>query len=181
MQRRFASSEGLADVHTSPVGQVKIIKGRADDLVDACGLWFFADEGPASDAIQRRAAVESLAARLLELWTRPPVHLLLATANDDPVGTIFGKPRRDDPQTGQISLLAVHPAWQRQGIGQMLLDAALAALTADGCRRCRAYVVASAQDIHAFYEKRGWTFTAEVEPSPDDGIEERVYVKELDG
>ena len=159
--------------------RVEVIEGNRVDLRAACELWFLADEGPATDDNQRRAVVQSLAAEMSTLWDRPPVHLFLATAASQLVGSIFGKPRRDDPQTGQISLLAVHPAWQRQGVGQLLLDAALNALAHDGCQRCRAYVVASDATLQRFYEKRGWTFTGEVDASPHDSVQERVFLKPL--
>lgn len=155
-----------------------VTAGTPADLTDACALWFLADEGPASDMAVRRAAVKTLADQLLEVWQPPPAHLLLARAEDRLVGTVFGKSRRDDPSTGQISMLAVHPQWQRRGIGSRLVDAVLAALVDDGCVRCRMYVAASDDRVQRFYEKRGWTFSGRVEPSPDTAAPERVYLKE---
>jgi ribosomal protein S18 acetylase RimI-like enzyme len=157
---------------------VAITEGTPAELAEACELWFLADEGPAGDSPQRRIAVQNLVEGLQEVWQRPPAHLLLATADGRLVGTVFAKPRRDDASTGQISMLAVLPTWQRRGIGNALTAAALAALSSDGCGRCRIYVAAAHHQIQQFYEKRGWTFTGQVEPSPDTGAEERIYLKE---
>jgi ribosomal protein S18 acetylase RimI-like enzyme len=157
---------------------VTIAEGTPTDLSAACEVWFRAAEGPPTDGAMRRTAVDTLAAELLELWQRPPAHLLLAKAGNGLVGTVFGKPRRDERTTGQMSMLAVDPAWQRRGIGNQLMDAALTALVADGCTRCRIYVAASDDHVQRFYEKRGWTFTGEVAPSPDTKAPERIYVRE---
>jgi ribosomal protein S18 acetylase RimI-like enzyme len=119
-----------------------------------------------------------LADQLLGVWHPSPSHLLLAWAGNRLVGTVFGKARRDDPQMGQISMLAVHPDWQRQGVGGQLLDTVLASLLSDGCVRCRMYVAAADEKVQQFYESRGWVFTGQLEPSPETGEPERVYVRD---
>jgi ribosomal protein S18 acetylase RimI-like enzyme len=163
------------------VNAVAISEGTPANLIDACELWFLADEGPAADTAQRRGAVQRLADELEALWQRPPAHLLLATTDGRLVGTVFAKPRRDDVAMGQISMLAVHPDCQRHGIGNSLLEGALAALVTDGCRHCQMYVAADDQQAHHFYETRGWAFTGQVEASPETGAQERIYRKPLTG
>ncbi|HEY4611231.1 MAG TPA: GNAT family N-acetyltransferase [Ilumatobacteraceae bacterium] len=158
---------------------VAIAEGAQADLPVACDLWFLAADGPATDEAVRRAAVDELGAEMGKLWQRPPAHLFLARAEEELVGTVFGKPRRDEPTMGQISMLAVHPEWQRRGIGNQLMDAVLTALVEDECTRCRMYVDASDHSVQTFYEKRGWAFTGQLERSPDTGAPERVYARDL--
>jgi ribosomal protein S18 acetylase RimI-like enzyme len=161
------------------VAEVVVAEGDRSDLPRACALWFSADEGAPVDEDQRRGDVEKLVAGLGEVWQPPPAHLLLATVDGELVGTVFGKPRRNDATTGQVSMLAVDPSRQRAGIGQRLLDYVLDLLALDGCVRCRIYVVESATQVRDFYEKRGWVFTGQVELSGDTGQPEMVYVKAL--
>jgi ribosomal protein S18 acetylase RimI-like enzyme len=154
-----------------------INEGTSGDLDRACDLWFLADEGPPRDVATRHVVTKQLADEMLELWQRPPAHLFLAEVSGRLVGTVFGKPLRDDALTGHVSMLAVHPEWQRRGVGSRLMDTVRAKLVDDGCIRCRLYVAESDHEVQRFYEKRGWTFTGEVEPSPDTAAPERIYFK----
>jgi ribosomal protein S18 acetylase RimI-like enzyme len=157
---------------------VAVAEGTSADLHDACELWFLADEGPPVDEARRQAAIGQLAAEMLDLWQRPPVHLLVAKSADRLVGTVFGKSLRDDPLTGQISMLAVHPQWQRAGLGSRLMGTLLARLVDDGCVRCRMYVAEADREVQQFYERRGWAFTGQVETSPGTAMQERMYLRE---
>jgi len=156
---------------------VSIIAGAETDLVAACELWFRADAARRSTEMDL-AEPAALAAEIGELYRRPPVHLLLARpATGELVGTVLGKPRRQQPQVGQISLLAVAPSWQGRGIGSMLLDEAVGRLRATGCSSGRMYVRADDAGLHRFYEKRGWSATGEIEEEPATGQPERVFVR----
>ncbi len=75
------------------------------------------------------------------------------------VGTRVGPLYEDDGQYGQIMALAVAPAYQRRGIGRMLMRAAESALVDAGAR---VLVVTSGNHragAHAFYESCGYSFT----------------------
>ena len=75
------------------------------------------------------------------------------------IGTRIGPLYESDGRYGQIMALAVDTAYQRRGIGRMLLDAAESLLIARGAS---VIVVTSGHqraDAHAFYEKSGYTST----------------------
>jgi ribosomal protein S18 acetylase RimI-like enzyme len=159
------------------VPSVSIRLGGHLDLLAACELWFRADAARRSTDVQSAGAAD-LAEEIGELYRRPPVHLLLACrSTGDLVGTVLAKPRRHEPQIGQISLLAVEPTWQDQGIGSSLLDAAVEWLRSDGCRSGQMYVRAADPAMCQFYERRGWSATGEIERQPATGEVELVFAR----
>jgi len=160
---------------------VSISDGGQPDVVAACELWFRAD-GARRSTDMKPDEPAALAEEIAELYHRPPLHLLLAqTPTGDLVGTVLGKPWRRDPQIGQISLLAVEPRWQAQGIGSMLLDEVVARLRSDGCLAGRMYVRAADAGLQRFYEKRGWSATGEMEAEPTTGDPELVLARAFGG
>lgn len=62
--------------------------------------------------------------------TRLPGYV--AHAGDDAVGILLCE--RHFPETAEIHLMAVHPAWHRKGIGRALVDALIDDLRPTGCR-----------------------------------------------
>jgi putative acetyltransferase len=67
-----------------------------------------------------------------------------------------------DGRRGYIHHLAVHPNYQRQGIGHTLVEHALQALRVAGIQKCHLFVFASNPDGIAFWEGMGWTFRREI-------------------
>jgi len=57
---------------------------------------------------------------------------------------------------GSIHGMAVHPRWQRRGLGAALLSEALERLRADGARRCQLELRASNTAARALYEALGF-------------------------
>ena len=62
-----------------------------------------------------------------------------------------------DGRRGYISHTAVSPAYQRQGIGKRLVDAALNALKAQGINKVNLVVFAHNENGNTFWEKMGFT------------------------
>ena len=56
----------------------------------------------------------------------------VARTDAEPIGLLLC--RRHFPESAEIHLMAVHPAWHRRGAGRAMVDALVADLTADGCR-----------------------------------------------
>jgi ribosomal protein S18 acetylase RimI-like enzyme len=76
------------------------------------------------------------------------------------IGTRVGPLYEDDGYYGQIMALDVASEYQRRGIGRMLIQAAESIMSARGA--CVLVVTSGNQraDAHAFYEHRGYAFTA---------------------
>ena len=62
-----------------------------------------------------------------------------------------------DGRRGYISHTAVSPAYQRQGIGKQLVDAALNALKEQGINKVNLVAFAHNEKGNAFWEKMGFT------------------------
>lgn len=62
----------------------------------------------------------------------------------------------DDLTCGHIFSLYAHPDAQRLGLGRLLLDAALARLTADGYAEATLWVFAANGAARGFYQRLGW-------------------------
>ena len=62
-----------------------------------------------------------------------------------------------DGRRGYISHTAVSPAYQRQGIGKQMVEAALNALKAQGINKVNLVVFARNEKGNAFWEKMGFT------------------------
>lgn len=68
----------------------------------------------------------------------------------------------------QISMLAVQPGLQGQGLGRLMLDYAEAQGLARGAQAARMTVVSLRHSLIAWYERRGYRRTGEVLPFPYD-------------
>jgi GNAT superfamily N-acetyltransferase len=67
-----------------------------------------------------------------------------------------------------ISMLAVRPGLQDQGLGRLMLDYAEAQGRARGARLARMTVVSVRESLIAWYERRGYRRTGETQPFPYD-------------
>ena len=63
--------------------------------------------------------------------------------------------------TAHIAQIAVEPDAHRQGVGAMLLDAACGAAHRSGCRKVTLLVAAENQPVRDFYDRSGFTPSAE--------------------
>lgn len=120
-----------------------------------------------------------------ELWRsafgRAGSTVLVAVPGGSPHGPVAGVVRfsrqessvRGGSVAGDVDSLYVSPHSQGQGLGTVLLDAAVAGLAASGAEAARLWVFESNHSSLAFYRSRGWS---------DDGrrrTEEAFGVPEL--
>ena len=61
-----------------------------------------------------------------------------------------------DSRRGYLHHLAVHPNFQRQGIGKVLVDHCLTALQKAGIQKVHIFVIAGNEDGLLFCQKNGW-------------------------
>lgn len=61
-----------------------------------------------------------------------------------------------DSRRGYLHHLAVHPNFQRQGIGKVLVDHCLKALQKAGIHKVHIFVIAGNEDGLLFWQKNGW-------------------------
>lgn len=67
-----------------------------------------------------------------------------------------------------LSMLAVAPTGQAQGVGKFLLNAAENYGRKHGCTTSRMTVIAVRTELIAYYERRGYHLTGATEPFPTD-------------
>ena len=67
-----------------------------------------------------------------------------------------------------LSMLAVNPAGQTQGVGKFLLQAAEDYGRQHGCRLSRMTVISVRTELLAYYERRGYHLTGATEDFPTD-------------
>jgi GNAT superfamily N-acetyltransferase len=96
-------------------------------------------------------------ARLLT-WRETPTGELLASVWVQPAG----------PEVWYLGMLTVRPDMQAQGLGRRLLDGAEAYCAGLGAKRMRMTVIEVRGELLAWYERRGYAPTGEVEPFPMD-------------
>lgn len=85
------------------------------------------------------------------------------------IGYCFGA-----PETGEVVVLALLPAWEGQGIGRTLLDLMVSDLRAHGFERL--FLGCSADPrvrSHGFYRHLGWRSTGTVDAAGDEVLELR--------
>jgi ribosomal protein S18 acetylase RimI-like enzyme len=133
-------------------------------------------------AIQREAAVDAFAHiypperypfpddAVREVWAEalsdPGVEVYVAEVDGVPAGAVsVGK--------GFLSTLYVLPAHQGSGVGSALHDLALERLREQGFDEARLWTLEGNDSGRRFYERRGWSLTAEtrVVPYPPNPID----------
>ena len=75
------------------------------------------------------------------------------------VGSVLGG---HDGRRGFLHHLAVAPICRRQGVGRQLVNAALAALRAEGIDKCHLMVFTHNESAQAFWRKLGWVVREEL-------------------
>ena len=126
-----------------------------------------------------------------DLAARPLGHLL--TYREEPGGVLLGTAWLDPRAEGvwYLGLFMVRPDQQNKQLGRRLLEAAERFAWDRGGRRIRMTVLHVRSTLIAWYERRGYATTGEMEPFPygDDrfgrplreDLHFRVFEKELDG
>lgn len=101
---------------------------------------------------------------LLRPWNDPRLDIARKLAHD-PGGLLVIEARSAlagsvmagyDGHRGWLNYLAVDPAWQGQGLGRKLMDAAEQRLAAAGCPKINLQVRASNEQVLAFYRHLGY-------------------------
>ena len=85
---------------------------------------------------------------------RNPGTSFLAQVEDDLVGTVLCG---HDGRRGFLWHLAVHPQFQRRGIGRRLVERCLDSLRQAGIEKCAVVVFNSNANGIAFWQRMGWT------------------------
>lgn len=106
----------------------------------------------------------SAAALAADLAANPAAQLLLWREDDALLGCVWLEPA--GPQTWYLGLLTVRPDQQDRKLGRALLEAAEAHAARAGARRIRMTVVNVRDTLIAWYRRRGYDLTGEVEPFP---------------
>jgi len=105
-------------------------------------------------------------AGLLDMLAAPGATFLLAqTPEGSLLGSVYLQAR---PDCLYLSMLAVAPARQAQGVGKFLLAAAEDHARAQGCGLIRMTVISIRTELLAYYERRGYRRTGATEPFPTD-------------
>lgn len=103
--------------------------------------------------------------QLGKLWEKPGSVFLLSTHDDNRiVGCVYLDKRGDRLYLGMLS---VDPLLQDRGIGKQLLEAAENYATGNGCHCIFMRVVSERPELIAWYERRGYYKTGEVQPFED--------------
>ena len=83
----------------------------------------------------------------------------LALALCAPDGTIIGSLLgSDDGRRGWINHLAIHPDYQGQGLGRLLITTITARLKAQGCEKINLLITGPNQQVVPFYQANGFGF-----------------------
>lgn len=105
-------------------------------------------------------------AALTEMLADPDQHLLVALDADALTGCVAVTRKTDG--RGYLGLLTVDPTLQAAGLGKQLIAAAEDAARAFGADAMEMTVIASRDELIAYYERRGYALTGERRPFPLD-------------
>jgi len=84
-------------------------------------------------------------------------HLALALCTPD--GTIIGSVLgSDDGRRGWVNHLAIHPDYQSQGLGRLLIETITTRLKAQGCEKINLLITGPNQKVIPFYQANGFGF-----------------------
>ena len=117
-----------------------------DDYTDVYDLWAQAGAGL---HVGRSDSPEEIFKKL----QRDPDLFLVAEVNGRIIGSVMGG---FDGRRGMVYHLGVSPAYRRNGVGRMLMDALEARLREKGCLKSYLLVTRENADVLAFYSARGW-------------------------
>jgi len=149
------------------------------------------DEAPRLRAIRLRALAdapdafgttfEEAAARPAETWAQQLRELPSFVAVDDglDVGMVRCQPDETRSDTALLISMWVAPAARRSGVGDALIDAAIAWARANGVTRLQLYVVDDNAPAIALYARKGFQPTGEVATMPPPREHIREHQREL--
>jgi GNAT superfamily N-acetyltransferase len=105
------------------------------------------------------------AEKITEMISAPDSQIELAIENGDIQGCIYIK---KDNEYVYFGMLTVRPTLQNKGAGKLLLSR-LEDLTREwGYQKIRMTVISQREELIAFYQRRGFNFTGETEPFPEN-------------
>ena len=105
-------------------------------------------------------------AGLRDMLAAPNAAMLLCLGPDDVLlGSFYAEPVNDKLS---LSMLAVAPAGQTQGVGKFLLQAAEDYGRQHGCTLSKMTVISVRAELIAYYERRGYHRTGATEAFPTD-------------
>jgi ribosomal protein S18 acetylase RimI-like enzyme len=139
------------------------------EIIDLINL-AFRGAGPAASWNTEAVFVEGprLNESLLheDLAAKPKAHLLMYrdTLDGPLLGTVLLAPEKDG--IWYLGLLTVRPDLQKRKLGRTLLTAAEGYAKERGARRVQMTVVNVRDTLIAWYERRGYSLTAETRPFP---------------
>lgn len=103
---------------------------------------------------------------LRDMLAVPDAAMLLCLGeNDELLGSFYAHPTGSKVYLG---MLAVSPAYQAQGVGKFLIQAAEDYGRQHGCTTSKMTVISVRAELIAFYERLGYRQTGETEPFPTD-------------
>lgn len=103
---------------------------------------------------QGRLTVADLEARMAEPWFDPE-GLIYVVEETAPVAFHWTKVDPAEPQTGEVYVVGVSPAYQGRGLAGPLTDLGLAHLVSRGCAEVELYVDGENAPARATYERAG--------------------------
>ncbi len=113
------------------------------------------------------AGARTDAAEVLRLLAEPGAMMLLCLQGDDLVGSVHLK--KTDARSAYLGLFVVRPTLQGGGIGKQFIAAAERIATARfGIRRMWMTVITVRSELIAYYERRGYRRTGQLQPFPGD-------------
>ena len=105
-------------------------------------------------------------AGMREMLAPPNAAMLLCQGTNDELLGCFHV--QADGERLHLSMLAVAPAGQGQGVGKFLLRAAEAYGVQHGCRVSKMTVISVRPELIAYYERQGYHQTGTTKPFPTD-------------
>lgn len=109
---------------------------------------------------QGRFSLADLEARMAEPWFDPQ-GLIVARDAEGVLGFHWTKQEPEDPATGEVYVLGVHPRAQGLGLGRVLLRAGLASLLERGAERILLYVDLANTKAVELYRHDGFVVISE--------------------
>lgn len=114
-----------------------------------------------------------------------PNQVFVLAEEDIAAGFASIGPSRDDDApagTGELRAIYLHPCYWNRGLGRLLHDHALAALSHDGHRRATLWVLRTNNRARRFYHRSGWLpdGTTKIDTIDSLVLEEIRYHKPLD-
>jgi N-acetylglutamate synthase-like GNAT family acetyltransferase len=92
-------------------------------------------------------------------------HIELVLESNEIIGCVYLKEEKDALYFG---MLTVRPTLQSRGTGKLLLNRVEEIAKEMGHKRIRMTVINSRQELIEFYERRGFKWTGETEPFPEN-------------